>query len=90
MAKATFAKLNDGSWGLRHVGEQALCVGEEVYIARRAGGGTTGWVSRVLWTGQDRDGQGTVTLASFANEAPQEAPQAGRGVSDPSNWDEDW
>jgi len=48
-------------------------------------------VSRVLWTGQDRDGQGTVTLAAFAQEAPQEAPQeSGRGVSDPSNWDEDW
>ncbi len=104
MANATFAKLNDGSWGLRHVGEQALCVGDEVFIARRAGGGTTGWVSRVLWTGQDRNGQGTVTVASFAQEAPQEAPQEAfqeadddaddaddaRGVSDPSNWDEDW
>jgi len=92
MANATFAKLNDGSWGLRHVGEQALCVGDEVFIARRAGGGTTGWVSRVLWTGQDRNGEGTVTLASFANEAPQEAPQeAEPGANDaPDDDDLDW
>ena len=90
MANATFAKLNDGNWGLRHVGNEALCVGDEVFIARRAGGGTKGFVSRVVWTGQDRNGQGVVTLASFTNEAPQEAEPGANDAPDEADDDLDW
>lgn len=46
----TFAKLNDGRWGLRGKG---LKTGQKVTVTKRSGETKTCVVERVLWCGQD-------------------------------------
>jgi hypothetical protein len=55
--KVTYAKLNDGSWGIRADG--ALAVGQTVTVTKRDGTTKSETVGRVIWKG---DG---VTLAAI-------------------------
>lgn len=61
MTTASPTKLRDGSWGARVPGVAQQ--GQAIHIQTRAGKSWDAEVSRVLWTGSDREGQ-TVSLCS--------------------------
>lgn len=50
--KATYSKLQDGSWGIRIVGDGApgVKVGQTVTVHKRNGDSSTETIDRVLWT----------------------------------------
>ncbi len=66
-----FAKLKDGSWGLRG---KDLKSGSEVVVTKRSGERTTATVGHVLWTGDD----GTM-LAKIAGERRNRRSKMGPG-----------
>lgn len=55
---ATFAKLRDGSWGLRVKGQ--VSSGQSVTVTKKSGGSEVKTVGRVLWSG---DGVSLCTIA---------------------------
>lgn len=60
---ATFAKLKDGSWGVRVPGA-APKIGDVLTVTKRDGSTSKETVAAVLWSGPDNDGQ-TVSLCSI-------------------------
>lgn len=52
MMNATYAKLKDETWGVRVPGRAAA--GDSVVVERKDGTRNNEVVSRVLWTGEDR------------------------------------
>ncbi len=64
MAEATFAKLNDGSWGIRG---KDLAEGRIVVVERKDTTTVRKTVGAVLWRGQDG-----MTLARIAEEGASE------------------
>jgi hypothetical protein len=59
---ATWARLRDGTWGVRLVGLAAVAPGTAVTVLTRAGRAQTAVVDRIVWHGTDARGQ-PVTLA---------------------------
>lgn len=56
--EASFAKLRNGSWGVRIVARGAVepHAGDLVQVKRKDGSTTSATVRRVLWSGVDRGG----------------------------------
>ena len=81
------AKLRDGSWGARVPGTSRP--GERIRIRIRTSGGKE-WeatVARVLWSGPDRYGAGTVSVCSMISDARPLSPQrGGSGRSRRGTW----
>jgi hypothetical protein len=78
MASITYAKLKDGSWGIRADGT-ALTVGQIVTVTKKSGETKSETVARVLWTG---DG---ITLAAIVPSTPTPSSSANttRAASSP-------
>jgi hypothetical protein len=68
--QATYAKLRDGSWGVRCVldGDRPPQVGEVVTVTRKDGQKRAETIAQVIWVGDDRDGN-EVALCSTRNGA---------------------
>ena len=62
--RATPIKLKDGSWGVRVSG--AVQAGDRVTVRSRSGKSWEVKISRVLWTGPDRNGSGQVSICERA------------------------
>jgi|GEM_PF-2243361 len=59
---ASYAKLQDGSWGIRASGK--LVAGQTVTVTKKSGESKPETVAAIVWTGPDRDG-GESTLATI-------------------------
>lgn len=74
---ATFARLKDGSWGLRVEAEEAPSQGSFVQVTKKSGVQVTLQVGRVLWSGSG------IHLCSIGSgevaQEPQQAPQQASG-----------
>lgn len=55
-------KLRSGEWGVRARGKAAP--GDVVNVVAKSGKRWTATVARVVWSGPDRDGGGTVSLCA--------------------------
>lgn len=61
MARAQWARLNDGSWGAKVFFDdpfESVEAGEQITVARKDGKETEVEVLRVLWTGDDKVSEG--------------------------------
>jgi hypothetical protein len=66
----TYTKLKDGNWGIRVAGEATA--GGQVRVTKKDGSSKIETVDRVLWTGDDRQGGGQISLCSIrASSAPR-------------------
>lgn len=75
----SFAKLKDGSWGLRYsgAGVGVPSSGLAVQVSKRDGSMTTVIVDAVLWRGMDRDGKTPVALCTVrSDKTPSNTTQA--------------
>ena len=62
--RATPIKLKDGSWGVRVSG--AVQAGDRVTVRSRSGKSWEVTISRVVWTGPDRNGSGQISICERA------------------------
>lgn len=53
----SYAKLKDGSWGVRVKGARKAKVGDHIEVLTKAGKRSYETVTAVLWSGADRDDQ---------------------------------
>lgn len=60
---ATYTKLRNGDWGLRIPG--GATAGQTVVVRKRDGRTHEERVGRIVWTGTDRNGSGTVAIATI-------------------------
>ena len=77
------AKLQDGSWGARVPGTSRP--GERVRIRTSTGKEWEATVARVLWSGPDRYGAGTVSVCSMTSDDVSPEPR-GSGRSRRGTW----
>jgi len=71
MSKTSFAKLRDGSWGLRGNGLQE---GARVMVSKRDGSARHVTVGRIVWSGAD--GMALATIAQEDRETRDSEPEA--------------
>lgn len=70
----TYTKLKSGFWGIRVVGKTTA--GEEVTVTKRNGEAKVEIVGRVLWSGEDKYGEGTISLVTIAKKKKHWAKKA--------------
>lgn len=76
MADVRFARLRDGSWGVRAEGT-ALSPGQTVRVAKKDGTEVVARVGRLLWS---KDGVTLVTVTSVEEEGGGSGSGSGRRV----------
>ena len=79
--KGSYAKLKDGSWGVKVVcnapeDEARVSEGLKIAVATRKGATKTEIVDKVLWKGVDQDG----SVALLARVKGGRLPEGGRGA----------
>src|SRR5262245_52056409 len=78
---ATFTKLNDGRWGLRVAGHPQA--GEALIVTKKDGSQSEIIVGRILWAGQDRDGNdAALTTITETARRPRRATRRAQPADD--------